>query len=94
MMGGGGSFTSAGGRGGQAMSPEDMAKMQQAMAEAEAARKTVEYRMYYSNFKAVGGVKMPHTLQRSIDGKPTEETTFEQIKVNPKIDKQKFAVSK
>jgi hypothetical protein len=31
----------------------------------------------------VGGVKMTHTLQRSIDGKPTEETTFEQIKVNP-----------
>ena len=64
------------------------------MKAAEAARKTVEYRIYYSNFKAVNGVLLPHTLQRSIDGKAAEETTFEEIKVNPKIDKQKFAVSK
>jgi len=64
------------------------------MAAREAARKVVEFRIYYSNFKAVNGVLLPHTLQRSIDGKPTEETTFEQFKINPKIDKQKFAVSK
>ena len=43
---------------------------------------------------SVDAVLLPHTLKRSIDGKPTEETSFEQIKVNPKIDKQKFAVSK
>lgn len=95
-MGGGGvtSFSSAGGRGGQAPTEEEITKMQADMAAREAARKTVEYRIYYSNFKAVSGVLLPHTLQRSIDGKPSEETTFEQIKVNPKIDKQKFTVSK
>lgn len=96
-MGGGGTFT-ASGRGGQPPSEEEIKKMmadaEARMKAAEAARKVVEYRMYYSNFKAVNGVKLPHTLQRSIDGKPTEETTFEQIKINPKIDKQKFAVSK
>jgi hypothetical protein len=96
QIGGGATFTSAG-RGGQ-MSEEERAKMmadaEARMKEAEAARKVVEYRIYYSNFKAVNGVLLPHTLQRSIDGKPSEETTFEQIKVNPKIDKQKFAVSK
>lgn len=97
VMGGGGTVT-AGGRSGQPPSEEDMKKMmadaQERMKAVEAARKTVEYRLYYSNFKAVNGVLLPHTLQRSIDGKPTEETTFEQFKVNPKIDKQKFAVSK
>lgn len=96
-MGGGGTFT-ASGRGGQPPSEEEIKKMmadaEARMKAAEAARKVVEYRIYYSNFKAVNGVKLPHTLQRSIDGKPTEETTFEQIKINPKIDKQKFAVSK
>lgn len=96
-MGGGGTFTSAG-RGGPPPSEEEIKKMmaeaEARMTAAEAARKVVEYRIYYSNFKAVNGVKLPHTLQRSIDGKPTEETTFEQIKINPKIDKQKFAVSK
>jgi hypothetical protein len=96
QMGGGGTFTTAGG--GQQMSSEERAKMmadaEARMREAEAARKVVEHRIYYSNFKAVNGVLLPHTLQRSIDGKPTEETTFEQFKINPKIDKQKFAVSK
>lgn len=100
VMGGGGGGTTftAGGRGGQQMTEEERAKMmaeaEARMREAEAARKIVEYRIYYSNFKAVNGVLLPHTLQRSIDGKPSEETTFEQIKVNPKIDKNKFAVSK
>lgn len=97
QMGGGGTFA-AGGRSGQPMSEEEMKKMvadsEARMKAAEAARKVVEYRIYYSNFKAVNGVLLPHTLQRSIDGKPTEETTFEEIKINPKIDKQKFAVSK
>ncbi len=95
--GGGTSFTSGGGRSGQpptAPTEEEIARMQADMAARDAARKMVEYRIYYSNFKAVGGVLLPHSMQRSIDGKPAEETTFEQIKVNPKIDKQKFAVSK
>ena len=96
---GGGPGGSTGGgvtfsRGGQPPTEEEIKKMQADMAAREAARKIVEYRIYYSNFKPVNGVFLPHTLQRSIDGKPTEETTFEQIKVNPKIDKQKFAVSK
>jgi len=82
------------GRGGQPPTEEEIKKMQADMAAREAARKVVEFRIYYSNFKAVNGVLLPHTLQRSIDGKPTEETTFEQFKINPKIDKQKFAVSK
>jgi hypothetical protein len=96
QMGGGTSFTAGGS--GQQMSPAEREKMiadsEARMKEAEANRKTVEYRIYYSNFKAVNGVLLPHTLQRSVDGKATEETTFEQIKVNPKIDKQKFNVTK
>ena len=104
VMGGGGggatTFTQGAGRsgGGPPMSEEERAKMmadaEARMREAEAARKIVEYRIYYSNFKAVNGVQLPHTLQRSIDGKPSEEITFEEIKVNPKIDKNKFNVSK
>jgi hypothetical protein len=93
QMSGGATFT-AGGRGGQPPSEEEIRKMQADAAAREAARKMVEFRIYYSNFKAVNGVKLPHTLQRSVDGKPTEETTFDQIKVNPKIDSRKFTVTK
>jgi hypothetical protein len=37
---------------------------------------------------------VPHRIQRSIDGKPTEEMIFDLIKINPKIDARKFQVSK
>lgn len=100
QMGGGASFTSAGGatQGGRQMTPEEREKMAADLdaqrKAAEANRKMVEYRVYYSNYKTVGGVKLPHTMQRSIDGKPTEEMTFDQIRVNPKIDARKFEVSK
>jgi hypothetical protein len=79
-----------GGRGAQTM----MADAQARSSEAEANRRTVEYRIYYSNFKTVDGVKLPHTMQRSVDGKTTEETTFDRIKINPKIDSKRFAISK
>jgi len=62
--------------------------------EAEAKLRTVEYRVYYLDFKNVGGVQLPHRIQRAIDGRPTEEMVFDTIKVNPKIDAKKFQVIK
>jgi hypothetical protein len=86
------------GQGGPPPSEEELKKMMDDAAakrkEAEANRKMVEYRVYYSNFKAVGGLKLPHTMQRSVAGKPTEEMTFDSIKVNPKIDSKKFEITK
>jgi hypothetical protein len=97
--GGGTTFTSGGAQGGgKPPTEEEMKKMMDDAAakrkEAEANRKMVEYRVYYSNFRAVNGLKLPHTMQRSIDGKATEEMTFESIKVNPKIDSKKFEITK
>lgn len=99
VTGGGTTFSSGGGaQGGRQMTEEEMKKMMAdadaRRREAEANRKMVEYRVYYSNFRSVGGLKLPHTMQRSVDGKPTEEMTFESIKVNPKIDSKKFEVTK
>jgi hypothetical protein len=92
------SITRGGGPGGSAPTEEEMKKMMDDAAarrkEAEANRKMVEYRVYYSNFRAVGGLKLPHTLKRAVDGKPTEEMTFDSIKVNPKIDSKKFEITK
>ncbi len=80
------------------LSAEERAKIMDEMAarqkEAAANRKVVEYRVYYSNFRNVNGLKLPHTLQRSVAGKPTEEMTFDAIKVNPKIDSKKFEITK
>jgi len=99
---GGSSFTAAApaGQAGGApkMSPEELEKMQKDIEErrkeAEAKRRTVEFRVYYSEYKTVGGVKLPFRIARSIDGKTTEEMVFDTIKLNPKIDAKKFDVSK
>ena len=70
-------------------------EMELRMKEAEANRRTVEYRIFYSDYQTVaGGVQMPTRIQRMIDGKPVEELSLEKIKVNQKIDPRKFEVTK
>ncbi|MNG37511.1 hypothetical protein D3C84_1248880 [compost metagenome] len=61
---------------------------------AGAASASVELRTYYSDFKAVSGMKVPHTWRRSVDGTVTEETTFKAIKINSAIDAKRFEISK
>ena len=85
-------------RSGAPPTPEEREKMlkdiEARRKEAEAKLRTVEYRLYYGDYKAVGGVQLPHRIQRSIDGKPTEEMVLDTIKVNPKIDAKKFQATK
>ena len=80
------------------MTPEEREKMLKDLdarrKEAEAKARTVEYRIYYSDYKSVAGVQLPHRIQRAIDGKPTEEMVFDAFKVNAKIDAKKFQVAK
>jgi hypothetical protein len=107
MMGPGGTVTAGGGNatfthversGGTPPTPEEREKMMKDLEarrkEAEAKARTVEYRVYYGDYKSVGGVQLPHKIQRSIDGKPTEEMIFDTVKVNPKIDPKKFQAAK
>lgn len=59
-----------------------------------AADTTIERRTFYSNFKKVDGLSLPHTIRLSVDGNPTEETTFTEIKINGTIDSTTFAAAK
>jgi hypothetical protein len=61
---------------------------------AGAAPRTIEYRIFYSNVGKAGNLKTPHTFQRTADGKITDETTYSEIQVNPKIDPKTFAIAK
>jgi hypothetical protein len=80
------------------MTPEERDKLikqlEEQQKEAEAKRRVVEYRLFYGDYRAVDGVQVPHRLQRSVDGKPVEEVTFDKVKVNAKIDAKKFTVTK
>ena len=77
--------------------PEDAARQQElaeAMKQAEANRRTVEYRIFYADYKTFDGVKLPTRIQRMVDGLPTEEVSLEKVKVNSKISASAFEVVK
>jgi hypothetical protein len=101
-VGGGGGGVTTAAPAGQAlrgnMTPEERDKLlkqlEEQQKEAEAKRRVVEYRLFYADYRAVDGVQVPYRLQRSVDGKPAEEITFDKVKVNAKIDAKKFAVTK
>lgn len=91
------------GRGGGQMamrgaSPEEAqrmrAEMEQRMREAEANRRTVEYRLFYADYKTIDGVKVPTRLQRMIDGSPVDELRFDTIVVNGPVDAKMFEISR
>ena len=54
----------------------------------------VEYRMYYADFRDVNGVKWPFRIRRAVGGQTIEETTFDRIRINAKIDAKKFEAPK
>jgi hypothetical protein len=55
------------------------------------APQVVDITLYLDDYKSVDGVMLPHHLARSIDGKPTEETTFKTIRINPAFKPDTFA---
>ncbi len=56
-----------------------------------AAPQVVDIALYLDDYKPVDGVMLPHRMARSVDGKPTEETTFKTIKINPAFKPDTFA---
>jgi hypothetical protein len=55
------------------------------------APQIVDITLYLDDYKAVYGVMLPHHMARSVDGKPTEETTFKTITLNPAFKTDTFA---
>lgn len=50
----------------------------------------VEHRLYYSDHRAVSGIGWPFRLRRAIAGTTIEETTFDRVSVNVRIDPRKL----
>lgn len=76
------------------MTPEEREQMQKDAAgilrQAQEKLRSVEYRLYYGGYRSVDGVSVPFTIQRSIDGKPADELTFDKVKLNAKVDPKRF----
>jgi hypothetical protein len=77
--GAGGPPPDRGGDPGQRPSPEEMRRRMEQMPPP--APSTVN--LFLADYKNVDGVMIPHRLTQSIDGKPVEEWTIEEAKVNP-----------
>ena len=56
--------------------------------------KPIEYRLYYSDYRAVDGLQLPFRLRRAVAGQTIEETTFDRFRINTKIDPRRFEVRK
>jgi len=64
------------------------------MQAADAARRVVEYRLSYLDYRDVQGLKMPSRIQRSIDGTAVDEMSFSTMRLNPRIDPRTFETVK
>jgi len=64
-------------------------------AEREAAGpppppKLVDVSMFITDYKDVGGVKIPHHFTMQTGDKPTEEWELKKAKANPKLEDDQF----
>ena len=51
-----------------------------------------ESRLYFADYREVGGLQFPFRLRRAVGPDTIEETTFDGFKINVKIDPKKFEV--
>jgi hypothetical protein len=66
--------------------------MEKRLAADLAKMPTVEFSLFFDDWREVDGVHFPHKMRRAVAGETNEEWTFSKVKLNPKIDAKKFAV--
>ena len=54
----------------------------------------MEVRLYYADYRAVNGIRWPFRIRRAVGGTTTEETMFDRVNVNVRIDPRKFEAPK
>jgi hypothetical protein len=91
--GGAGGAAPAGSGAMQQLTPEQRAEIEKQMKEAEATPpKMVDYRLFFSDYREVDGISLPHRIVRGTAEKTTEEWDVKTYKVNPTFKADRFAV--
>jgi hypothetical protein len=80
--GGGGRALARGGQG--------QAAQGQAPQAAPAGRASATQEMHLSDYKVVGGIKLPHLITRGVNGETSEEWTIKSYKINPNFKANTF----
>jgi hypothetical protein len=75
------------------LTPEQRAELDKQMREAEAnPPKMVEYRLFFSDYRKVDGVSLPHRIARGLGAKTIEEWDVTTYKINPSFKPDRFKV--
>jgi hypothetical protein len=75
------------------LTPDQREEIEKQMKEAEATPlKLVEYRLFFSEYRKVDGVSLPHHIARGLGAKTTEEWEVTSYKVNPSFKADRFKV--
>jgi hypothetical protein len=75
------------------LTPEQRAEVEKARKEADTTPpKMIEYRLFFSDYKKVDGIAMPHRIARGTGDKTTEEWDVTSYKVNPAFKADRFKV--
>lgn len=77
---------------GDAATERDRLEAARQSAEAE-PQKIVEYRIFFSDYRDVGSVTLPHRIARGTASKTTEEWEVKSYRVNPALKADRFKVS-
>jgi hypothetical protein len=69
-------------------------RLERARREAESQPpKLVEHRLFFSDYREVGNVSLPHRIARGTGEKTTEEWEVKSYKINPALKADRFKVS-
>jgi hypothetical protein len=75
------------------LTPEQRAELEKQRAEAEATPpKMIEFRLFFSDYRKIDGVSLPHKIARGTGGTTTEEWDVTSYKVNPTFKADRFKV--
>ena len=73
--------------------PPERERLEGAMKDADAApSKMVEYRVFFGDYREVGGVTLPHRISRGTAEKTTEEWEIKTYRINPSFKADRFKV--
>lgn len=75
------------------LTPAQREEIEKQMKEAEATPpRLVEYRLFFSDYRTVDGIALPHRIARGLGAKTTEEWDITSYKVNPSFKADRFKV--
>jgi hypothetical protein len=77
------------------LSPAEREELDKQIKDAEATPpKLVEYRLFFSDYRKVDGVSLPHRIARGVGAKTIEEWDITSYQVNPSFKADRFNVGR